>query len=70
MLAIFLMFSGNYYAQNHASIIGWCLLHAPHVTKTWKNWQKISKLEVICQICQTFLLAKVSYHMVYESHLC
>jgi len=25
MLAISLMLSGNYYAQNHASIIGWCL---------------------------------------------
>jgi len=26
MLALWLMLSGTYYAQNYASIIGWCLI--------------------------------------------
>jgi len=25
MLALYLMLSGTYYAQNYASIIGWCI---------------------------------------------
>ena len=43
MLALCLMLSGTYYAQNYASIIGWCLIYGtkfPFKTKT-KNYQEL-----------------------------
>ena len=35
MLALCLMLSGTYYAQNYASIIGWCLENGMHEIDLW-----------------------------------
>jgi len=37
------------------------LLRVPHVTKTGKQVKNLSKLEVICQICQTFFRQSFSH---------
>ena len=38
MLALCLMLSGTYYAQNYASIIGWCLFITPCLTQQIKTF--------------------------------